>query len=74
MSLLVPEDPRHRMDYIRCVAKDEMAYRGGNQPSLKPEPGAGEESFEAWCQRFVKDPSSVKVFTLERVVANLDHN
>ncbi|KAJ3563552.1 hypothetical protein NPX13_g8157 [Xylaria arbuscula] len=74
MSLLVPDDPRHRMDYLRCVAKDEMAYRGGNEPSLKPELGAGEEGLEAWCERFVRDPSSVKVFTLERVVANLDHN
>ncbi|KAI0523638.1 hypothetical protein F5B22DRAFT_642743 [Xylaria bambusicola] len=75
MNLLVPDDPRHRMDYLRCVAKDEMAYRGGNEPSLKPEIGAGEEEgLEAWCQRFVKDQSSVKIFTLERVVANLDHN
>ncbi|KAI0972608.1 hypothetical protein F4678DRAFT_428747 [Xylaria arbuscula] len=74
MSLLVSDNPSNRMDYLRCVAKDEMAYRGGNDPSLKPELGAGQDGLEAWCARFVKDQSSVKVFTLERVVANLDHN
>ncbi|GAW20029.1 hypothetical protein ANO14919_095230 [Xylariales sp. No.14919] len=74
MSLLVPDNPSDRMDYLRCVAKDEMAYRGGNEPSLKPELGASEDGVEAWCARYVKDQSSVKVFTLERIVANLDHN
>ncbi|KAI0392128.1 hypothetical protein F5Y17DRAFT_378854 [Xylariaceae sp. FL0594] len=74
MSLLVPDNPRDRMDYLRCVARDEMAYRGGSEPSLKPELGAGEEGLVAWCDRFVKDQSTVKSFTLERVVANLDHN
>jgi hypothetical protein len=74
MSLLVPDNPRDRMDYLRCVAKDEMAYRGGSGPSLKPELGAGEEGLMGWCERFVNDHSSVKSFTLERVVANLDHN
>ncbi|KAI0913678.1 hypothetical protein F4823DRAFT_534434 [Ustulina deusta] len=74
MSLLVPDNPDDRMDYLRCVAKDEMAYRGGNEPTLKPELGAVEDGLEAWCERYVKDQSSVKVFTLERVVANLDHN
>lgn len=74
MSLLVPENPRDRMDYLRCVKKDEMAYRGGNEPSLLPELGTGEDGLEAWCARFVKDQTSVKTFTLERVVANLDHN
>ncbi|KAI0817380.1 hypothetical protein GGR55DRAFT_15642 [Xylaria sp. FL0064] len=74
MSLLVPDNPNDRMDYLRCVAKDEMAYRGGHDLSLKPELGAGQDGLEAWCERFVRDQSSVKVFTLERVVANLDHN
>ncbi|GAP92804.1 hypothetical protein SAMD00023353_9500130 [Rosellinia necatrix] len=74
MSLLVPDDPRDRMDYLRCVTKDEMAYRGGNEPSLKPELRPDEDGLEAWCGRYVRDQSSVKTFTLERVVANLDQN
>jgi hypothetical protein len=74
MSLLVPDNPRDRMDYLRCVTKGEMAYRGGHAPSLKPELGTGDDGLEAWCARYVKDDSSVKTFTLERVVANLDHN
>ncbi|KAI0409451.1 hypothetical protein F4802DRAFT_142534 [Xylaria palmicola] len=74
MSLLVPDNPHDRMDYLRCVTKDEMAYRGGNEPSLKPELRPGEDGLEAWCARYVGDQSPVKSFTLERVVANLDHN
>ncbi|KAI0103625.1 hypothetical protein GGR51DRAFT_246897 [Nemania sp. FL0031] len=74
MSLLVPDNPDARMDYLRCVTRGEMAYRGGNEPSLKPELSASEDGLEAWCARFIKDQSSVKTFTLERVVANLDHN
>ncbi|KAI0555304.1 hypothetical protein F4679DRAFT_523077 [Xylaria curta] len=74
MSLLVPDNPRDRMDYLRCVTTGEMAYRGSNEPSLKPELRAGEDGLETWCARFIKDQSSVKTFTLERVVANLDHN
>lgn len=74
MSLLVPENPSHRMDYLRCVSRDEMAYRGSNEPSLKPELRAGEDGLEGWCARYVADQSSVKTFTLERVVANLDQN
>ncbi|KAI8949056.1 hypothetical protein F4801DRAFT_427032 [Xylaria longipes] len=73
MSLLVPDNPHDRMDYLRCVTRGEMAYRGANEPSLKPELRAGEDGLEAWCARFVNDQSSVKTFTLERVVANLDH-
>ncbi|KAI0144303.1 hypothetical protein GGR57DRAFT_482746 [Xylariaceae sp. FL1272] len=74
MSLLVPDNPRNRMDYLRCVAKDEMAYRGSNEPSLRPDLPPGDDGLEAWCARFTKDQSSVKTFTLERVVANLDTN
>ncbi|KAI1162443.1 hypothetical protein F5B18DRAFT_387233 [Nemania serpens] len=74
MSLLVPENPDNRMDYLRCVTRGEMACRGGNEPSLKPELEPSEEGLEAWCARYVKDQSSVKTFTLERVVANFDHN
>ncbi|KAI1503074.1 hypothetical protein F5X99DRAFT_376686 [Biscogniauxia marginata] len=73
MNLLVPEDQRNRFDYLRCVAKDEIAFRGGNEPSLKPDIGT-EDGLEAWCDMFIKDPATIKSFTLERVVANLDTN
>lgn len=70
MSLLVPDDPRRRMDYIRCVGHGEMAMRGGPKPSLEPDVGDG--GLEEWARAFVKDQASVKTFTLERVVANMD--
>ncbi|KAK3369039.1 hypothetical protein B0T24DRAFT_532335 [Lasiosphaeria ovina] len=72
MNLLVPEDMRQRMDYIRCVADGELAMRGGVKPSLEPEVGDG--GLDEWCRRFVEDSGSVKTFTLERVVANMDIN
>lgn len=79
MNLLVPRDPGLRMDYLRTVGSAEMAFRGGSQPALKPDlttdgGGAGAEGggLEDWCDRFCKDPATVKTFALERVVANLD--
>lgn len=70
MSLLVPDDAKQRMDYIRCVGENESAYRGGQKPDIRPD--VGEAGLEEWCRRFVKDNAGVKIFTLERVVANLD--
>ncbi|KAK2612868.1 hypothetical protein QQS21_001148 [Conoideocrella luteorostrata] len=70
MSLLIPDDERLRMDYIRCVGEGEATHRGGIRPDVLPEVGEG--GLEEWCQRFVEDQSSVKSFALDRVVANLD--
>lgn len=70
MSLLVPEDPRHRMDYIRCVGTGEPAMRGGYKPSAEPEVGDG--GLDEWARKFIEDPGPIKSFTLERVVANMD--
>lgn len=70
MSLLVPDDERLRMDYIRCVGEGEAAYRGGVRPDVLPEVGEG--GLEEWCRRFVQDTATVKTFALDRVVANLD--
>ncbi|KAI1800246.1 hypothetical protein F4811DRAFT_539820 [Daldinia bambusicola] len=71
MNLLVPNDPKDRLDYLRCVGKDEVALRGGSEPGLKPDFGA-DSGLDAWCDRFVKDSTTIKSFTLERVVANFD--
>jgi hypothetical protein len=75
MPLLVPEDPRQRMDYLRCVGPGEVAFRGGSKPSTQPEAATADGDgggLEAWAARFVADSASVKSFALERVVANLD--
>ncbi|TWU75589.1 hypothetical protein ED733_006579 [Metarhizium rileyi] len=71
MTLLVPDDERLRMDYIRCVGEGEVAHRGGARPDVLPEVGEG-DGLEEWCQRFVQDAAAVKTFALDRVVANLD--
>ncbi|KAF7548300.1 hypothetical protein G7Z17_g7157 [Cylindrodendrum hubeiense] len=70
MNLLVPDDEKQRIDYIRCVGEDELAYRGGNKPDVLPE--VGDAGLEEWCRRYVQDSSAVKLFSLDRVVANLD--
>ena len=72
MHLLVPDDPRNRMDYLRCVGEGEVVLRGGIKPSVEPDVGEG--GVEAWARRFVEDKAPVKTFVLERVVANLDVN
>ncbi|KAJ4300429.1 hypothetical protein N0V88_003104 [Collariella sp. IMI 366227] len=71
MHLLVPEDARQRMDYLRCVGPGEVAFRGGSKPAVTPEL-EGEGTVEAWAAKFVADNASVRSFVLERVVINLD--
>ncbi len=70
MPLLVPEDGRQRMDYIRCVGEGELALRGGSKLDVRPDVGQG--GLEEWCRRYVEDAAQVKVFVLERQVVNLD--
>ncbi|KAK4126293.1 hypothetical protein N657DRAFT_568791 [Parathielavia appendiculata] len=72
LPLLVPEDPRQRMDYLRCVGPGEVAFRGGSKPSTAPEVEGDGGGVDAWAARFVADSASVKAFVLERVVVNLD--
>ncbi|KAL2129930.1 hypothetical protein VTI74DRAFT_7094 [Chaetomium olivicolor] len=71
MHLLIPDDSRQRMDYLRCVGPGEVAYRGGTKPAATPEL-EGEGTVEAWAAKFVADTASVKSFALERVVVNMD--
>ncbi|KAI2635999.1 hypothetical protein GGS21DRAFT_538881 [Xylaria nigripes] len=74
MSLLVPDNPQDRMDHLRFVARDEIAYRGGREPSINPSLRVSKDEMQAWCARFVEDQSPVKTFTMERVVTNFDYN
>ncbi|KAK4236365.1 hypothetical protein C8A03DRAFT_35739 [Achaetomium macrosporum] len=74
LPLLVPDDPRERMDYLRCVGPGEVALRGGTKPSTQPDVEGDGGGLEAWAARFVADSASVKAFALERVVVNLDGN
>ncbi|KIH94777.1 hypothetical protein SPBR_03780 [Sporothrix brasiliensis 5110] len=76
MHLLLSEDPRRRMNYVRCVGRGELALRGGNanKPSAQPDIESSDagSAIDAWCRRFVEDQSSVKSFVFERQVANMD--
>lgn len=70
MSLLVPDDPVERLDYMRCISPGELALRGGTKPKTAPHPGDG--TLEAWARAYVRDQSHSKCFVLERQVVNLD--
>ncbi|CAK7227096.1 hypothetical protein SCUCBS95973_006426 [Sporothrix curviconia] len=76
MPLLISEDPRRRMNYVRCVGRGELALRGGTskKPSALPEVESSDagSAIDAWCRRFVEDQASVKSFVFERQVANMD--
>ncbi|KAL2255151.1 hypothetical protein VTK26DRAFT_4000 [Humicola hyalothermophila] len=65
------QQQQQRMDYLRCVAPGEVAFRGGFKPSDQPA-APGDGGLEAWAARYVADTASVKSFALERVVVNLD--
>ena len=70
MNLLIPEDEKQRLDYIRCVGENELAFRGGTKVDVLPE--VGDAGLEEWCRRYVQDKSSIKSFALDRAVVNLD--
>ncbi|EPE08849.1 hypothetical protein F503_04436 [Ophiostoma piceae UAMH 11346] len=78
MNLLVSDDLRRRMNYVRCVGRNELAMRGGSSktPSVVPdiESSDAASAIDQWCLQYVNDPASVKVFVLERQVANMDIN
>lgn len=78
MSLLVSDDIRRRMNYVRCVGRNELAMRGGSSrvPTVVPdiESSDAASAIDQWCLQYVNDPASVKVFVLERQVANMDIN
>ncbi len=78
MSLILSDDPRRRMNYVRSVGRGELAMRGGSsgKPTALPEVDSSDAggAIDAWCRRFVEDPAPVKLFVLERQVANMDVN
>ncbi|KAK3687553.1 hypothetical protein B0T22DRAFT_131643 [Podospora appendiculata] len=70
LSLLVPDDARNRLDYIRCAAHGEVVPRGGTKASALPDVGDG--GLDEWARRFVDDAGAVKVFVLQREMVNFD--
>ncbi|KXH56505.1 hypothetical protein CSAL01_03330 [Colletotrichum salicis] len=60
MGLLVADDMGKRLDYIRCVAPGEVAFRGGAKADVLPE--VGDRELDEWCRRFIEDSAPVKSF------------
>lgn len=59
MNLIVPDDVKRRMNYVRVIGKGEMGFRGEVRETAGPDVGGG---LEAWVRRFCEDGSSIKQF------------
>jgi hypothetical protein len=61
----------------QLLADNEKGYRGGVIKRLTPSIGSPgiqnqHEELKAWCDKYVSDPSNLKLFTLKREIINHD--
>ncbi|KAE9370791.1 hypothetical protein N431DRAFT_427147 [Stipitochalara longipes BDJ] len=68
MNLIVSEDEKRRMNYVKLIGKGEVGYRGDFKKSSFPE----KASLEEWCRVYCEDSAGIKQFALERVITNWD--
>ncbi|TEY41005.1 hypothetical protein BOTCAL_0408g00040 [Botryotinia calthae] len=64
---------------FEILPDNQKGYRGGIIKSLEPslsrydiESGSTGDELQAWCEKFVSDPSSMKCFIFERKIINHD--
>ncbi|KAH8802762.1 hypothetical protein F5884DRAFT_482302 [Xylogone sp. PMI_703] len=70
MNLIVPDtESKNRMNYVKIIGNREKGFRGDIKEALVPVVAGG---LEEWARKYCEDPSSIKQFTLERVVTNWD--
>ena len=60
MNLIVPEDEKRRMNYVKLIGKGEVGYRGDFKKSSFPE----KASLEEWCRVYCEDSAGIKQFVL----------
>lgn len=68
MNLIVPEDEKRRMNYVKLIGKGETGYRGDFKKSSFPE----KAGLEDWCRGYCEDSAGIKQFALDRIVTNWD--
>ncbi|KAM0151902.1 hypothetical protein ACHAQE_008308 [Botrytis cinerea] len=66
---------------LEILPDNQKGYRGGIIKSLEPslskfdiESGSTGDELQAWCEKFVSDPSSMKCFIFERKIINHDRS
>ncbi|KAF7868608.1 hypothetical protein EAF04_005139 [Stromatinia cepivora] len=64
---------------LEILPDNQKGYRGGIMKSFEPslsssdiESGSTGDELQAWCHKFVSDPSSMKCFIFERKIINHD--
>jgi len=60
MNLIVPEDEKRRMNYVKLIGKGEIGYRGDFKKSSFPE----KANLEEWCRVYCEDSAGIKQFVL----------
>jgi hypothetical protein len=58
MNLIVPEDEKRRMNYVKLIGKGETGYRGDFKKSSFPE----KAGLEDWCRGYCEDSAGIKQF------------
>lgn len=69
MGLILPEDIKKRMTYVRTLQPGELGFRGDLKKTTAPTVTGG---LEEWTKRFCADTGAIKHFVLERSVTNWD--
>ncbi|KAH8686016.1 hypothetical protein BGZ60DRAFT_365784 [Tricladium varicosporioides] len=68
MNLIVPDEKKLRMNYVTTIGAGELGFRGETKETRTPTI----QGLEEWAKLYCEDKSSIKHFTLDRVVTNWD--
>ncbi|KAH8590083.1 hypothetical protein B0O99DRAFT_691928 [Bisporella sp. PMI_857] len=69
MNLIIPEDTKRRMNYVKTIGHGETGWRGDTKETTTPTVTGG---LEEWARKYCADQSSIKHFLLKREVSNWD--
>ena len=56
MNLIVPDDEKRRMNYVKLVGTGEMEFRGEVKVTTAP----NLPDLEAWARRYCEDTNAIK--------------
>jgi hypothetical protein len=56
MNLIVPEDEKRKMNYVKIIGPGESGFRGEARPTTLPQLAG----LEDWARRYCEDSSAIK--------------
>ena len=56
MNLIVPEDEKRKMNYVKIMGPGELGFRGEARPTTLPQLAG----LEDWARRYCEDASAIK--------------